>query len=147
LIFLPDDGIVVWRGRAEDFVMDFETVPAPLREQLGPEATGGLLHLLEISHREWSADVIAACTERFERRLVEEVAGLRVQIAQTEAVLRRDMSEMGGDIRQEMGQMGSGIRQEIATGRVEMLKWCFLFWIGQLVTIASIVGIMVRLIR
>ena len=171
--------------------MDFETVPAPLREQLGPEATGGLLHLLEISHREWSADVIIACTERFERRLVEEIAGLRVQVAQTEAVLRRDMAEMGadirremaemgadirremaemgadihremaqmggdirremaqmgGDLRQEMGQMGSGIRQEIATGRVEMLKWCFLFWIGQLVTIASIVGIMVRLIR
>lgn len=138
--------------------MDIETVPVPLREQLGPEATGGLLHLLELSHREWRADVIAACTERFERRLVEEVAGLRVQIAQTEGVLRRDMAEMGAairqemaqmgaDIRTEMAQMGAGIRQDIATGRVEMLKWCFLFWIGQLVTIASIVGIMLRLIR
>jgi hypothetical protein len=125
LIFLPDDGIVVSRGRAED---------------------------------EWRADVIAACAERFERRLVEEVAGLRVQIAQTEAVLRRDMVEMGADIRREMvqmgaeirrevAQMGGEIRQEIAAGRVEMLNWCFIFWIGQLVTIASIVGIMVRLIR
>ena len=171
--------------------MDIETVPAPLGERLGAEATSGLLHLLEISHGEWRADVIAACTERFERRLVEEVAGLRVQIARTEAVLRRDMVEMGADIRQEMAQMGadirtemaqmgadirtelaqmgagirgemaqmggdirrelaqmgSDIRQEIAAGRVEMLKWCFLFWIGQLVTIASIVGIMARLIR
>ena len=54
---------------------------------------------------------------------------------------------MGADIRREIAQMGSGIRQEIATGRVEMLKWCFLFWIGQLVTIASIVGIMLRLVR
>jgi bifunctional DNA-binding transcriptional regulator/antitoxin component of YhaV-PrlF toxin-antitoxin module len=75
--------------------MSVETVPAPLRERLGPEATDGLLHLLELSHGEWRADVIAACAERFERRLVEEVAGLRVQIAQTDAVLRRDMSEMG----------------------------------------------------
>ena len=127
--------------------MDFEMVPVPLRERLGPEATGGLLHLLELTHREWRADVIAACTERFERRLVEEVAGLRVQIAQTEAVLRRDMAEMGADIRQEIAQMGGGIRQEIATGRVEILKWCFLFWIGQLVTIASILGIMLQWIR
>jgi hypothetical protein len=87
LIFLPDDAIVVWRGRAEEFCKD----------------------------REWRADVIAACTERFERRLVEEVAGLRVQIAQTEAVLRRDMAQMGADIRTEMAQMGGGIRQEIAT--------------------------------
>ena len=50
--------------------------------------------------------MIAACTERFERRLVEEVAGLRVQIAQTEAVLRRDMSEMKAEIRQEMTRWG-----------------------------------------
>ena len=127
--------------------MDLEMVPVPLRERLGPDATSGLLHLLELTHREWRADVIAACTKRFERRLVEEVAGLRVQIAQTEAVLRRDMAEMGADIRQEMAQMGGGIRQEIATGRVEILKWCFLFWIGQLVTIASILGIMLRWIR
>lgn len=54
-----DDGIVVSRGRAEDSCRD----------------------------REWRADVIAACLERFERRLVEEVAGLRVQLAQTEALL------------------------------------------------------------
>ena len=127
--------------------MSVETVPAPLRERLGPEATDGLLHLLELSHGEWRADVIAACAERFERRLAEEVAGLRVQIAQTEAVLRRDIAEMGADIRREVAQMGGDIRQEIAAGRVEMLKWCFLFWIGQLVTIASIVGIMARLIR
>lgn len=127
--------------------MDIETVPVPLREQLRPEPTGGLLHFVELTHREWRADVIAACTERFERRLVEEVAGLRVQIAQTEAVLRRDMAEMGAAIRTEMAQMGGSMRQEIAAGRVEMLKWCFLFWIGQLVTIASIVGITLRLIR
>jgi hypothetical protein len=57
------------------------------------------------------------------------------------------MAPLGAGIRGEIAQMGGGIRQEIATGRVEMLKWCFLFWIGQLVTIASIAGIMLRLVR
>jgi hypothetical protein len=167
------------------------TIPAALRERLGPEATGGLLQLLETSHREWRADVMVSCTERFERRLAEEVAGLRVQIAQTEAVLRRDIAEMGADIRQEMAQMGADIRQEIAqmgadirqeiaqmgadirqemaqTGagirqemaqmgggiheqiaaaRVDTVKWCFFFWIGQVVTIAGVLGVMLRLIR
>jgi hypothetical protein len=127
--------------------MDMETVPAPLRERLGLEATAGLLHVLELSHREWRSDVIASCAERFERRLVEEAAGLRVQIAQTEAVLRRDMAQMGGDIRKETAHIGAGIRQEIATARVETLKWCFLFWIGQVVTIAGILGVMLRLVR
>ena len=160
--------------------MKMDAVPGPLREQLGVEATGGLLQLLEVSHREWRTDVMAACTERFERRLVEEVAGMRVQIAQTEAVLRRDMAEMGADIRHELAQMGAGIRedmaamgasirvetaqmgasirehmalmggsirQDMAAGRVDMLKWCFLFWIGQVIAISSILGVMLRTIR
>jgi hypothetical protein len=182
--------------------MQMDAVPGPLREQLGVEAAEGLLQLFDVSHREWRADVMAACTERFERRLVDEVAGLRVQIAQTEAVLRRDMAEtgaairkdmaqMGGEIRQEMAQMGASIRQdmaqmgasirqdmaqmgasirqdmaqmgasirvetaqmgasirqEIAAGKVDLLKWCFLFWIGQVVATASLLGVMLRAIR
>lgn len=116
--------------------MEIDAVPASLRERLGPEATGGLLHLLDIAHGEWRADLIAACTERYERRLAEEIAGVRVQIAQVEASLRT-----------EMAQMGASIRQDIASGRVELLKWCFLFWIGQVVTVGSIVGLMLRLTR
>ena len=138
--------------------MDIEQVPAALREQLGLEATSGLLQVLDRSHRDGRADVIAACTDRFERRLVEEISGVRVQIAQVEASLRgemtemgaairRDMVEMGASIRKEMGEMGGSIRQDMASGRVELLKWCFLFWVGQVVAIAGIMGLMLRLFR
>jgi hypothetical protein len=57
--------------------MDVEAVPPALREQLGGDATAGLLALLARSHEEERATVIAACTERFERRLVEEIAGVK----------------------------------------------------------------------
>jgi hypothetical protein len=179
--------------------MQRDAVPRSLREQLGVDATEGLIQLFEVSHRQWRADVMAACAEHFERRLGDEVAGLRVQIAQTEGVLRRDtaetgaairqdmaeigaaireemsqmgasirvemaqmgatireemaqmgatireeMAQMGASIRVETAQMGASIRQEIAAGRVEMLKWCFLLWIGQVVAIASILGVMLR---
>ena len=116
--------------------MEMEQVPAALRERLGLEATSGLLQLLDRAHREGRADVIAACTDRFERRLVEEIAVVRLQIAQVETSIRRDMAEMGASIRQEM-----------ASGRVELLKWCFLFWIGQVVAIAGIMGMMLRMFR
>ena len=43
--------------------------------------------------------------------------------------------------------MGAGIRQDMASGRVELLKWCFLFWVGQVVAIAGIMGLMLRLFR
>jgi hypothetical protein len=127
--------------------MDIEQVPAALREQLGLEATSGLLKVLDRSHRDGRADVIAACTDRFERRLVEEISGVRVQIAQLEASLRREVTDMGAAIRRDMAEMCAGIRQDMASGRVELLKWCFLFWVGQVVAIAGIMGLMIRLLR
>jgi hypothetical protein len=182
--------------------MDIERVPAALQERLGFEATSGLLQLLDSTQREWRADVIAGCTDRFERRLVEEIASVRVQIAQVEASIRRDtaemgasirqdmtamgasirreMAEMGAGIRQDMAEMGAGIRQdmaaletglrrdmtelgtslrremtgmgaglhqEMASGRVELLKWCFLFWIGQVFAVAGLMSIMFRMLR
>ena len=149
--------------------MDIERVPAALQERLGIEATSGLLQLLDSTQREWRDDVIAASGDRFERRLVEEIAAVRVQIAQTEASIRRDMAQMGAsirqdmaqmgasirqdmatmgaDIRQEMAAMGAGIRQDMSSGRVELFKWCFLFWIGQVVAMAAIMGAMLRAYR
>ena len=134
--------------------MDIEQVPAALQERLGVEATSGLLQLFDRAHREGRADVIAACTDRFERRLVEEISGARVQIAQVDASLRRDMAEMGASIRQDIARLGADIRQEmtsirqdLASGRVELLKWCFLFWVGQVVAVAGIMCMMLRLFR
>jgi len=127
--------------------MDVDAVPAALRERLGAEATGGLLQLLDQAQREGRADVIAACTERFERRVVEEVAAVRVQLAHVEGSLRQDMAKMEVGLRQDMAKMEAGLRQDMAAGRVELLKWCFLFWIGQVVAITGILGVMLRLFR
>jgi hypothetical protein len=179
LLSFRDDGIVVVKGR-KGYAMDIEQVPMALQERLGTEATSALLHVLDVAHREERASVIAACTDRFERRLVEEISSVRVQLTQVEASLRKDMSEMGagirqdmarigaeirqdmarmggeirqemagmgGEIRQEMARMGGDIRQDMATGRVELLKWCFLFWVGQVVALAAIMGTMLRMFR
>ena len=186
-----DDGIVVVEGRERHCAMDVEVVPAPLRERLGPAATGGLLHVLELAQREGRAEVIATCTDRFERRLSEEIAGVRVQLAQVEGSLKTEISGMGAAIRQEMAEMNVAIRQEMsqmnvairndmsrmtvairsemaemnvairndmagmnvairsdmATARVELLKWCFLFWIGQVVAVGTMLGVMLRVLR
>lgn len=36
------------------------------------------------------------------------------------------------------------LRQEMATTRVEMLRWSFLFWIGQVATVAGLLAYMLR---
>ena len=97
--------------------MDVDAVPATLRERLGPAATGGLLHVLDLAHSEWRDDVMSMAGERFERRLVHEASGLRVQIAQTEGALRTEIAQSESRLRSEIGQVEGRLRQEL--GQVE----------------------------
>ena len=91
--------------------------------------------------------MIAACTERFERRLVEETSGLRVQLSQVESSIRQDMAAMRSSLGQDIANMGSDLRAEIASGRVDLFKWCFLFWVGQVLAIGGLLAVMLRLTR
>jgi hypothetical protein len=171
--------------------VEVHVVPPALRSTLGPEATAGLLELLESSHRTERAVVIAACSERFERRLADELSKVRVEIARLGAALRTEMADIradlretiaaqgadlrremaaqgadlrqalaaqgadlrqamaaqGADLRHEMAGLRADLRQEIAAGRVELFKWCFLFWIGQVLAIGGLMSVMLRLAR
>jgi len=86
-----------------------------LRERLGHEATIALCEVFEAEEKAWSEHVLNLAVERFERRLAEEIATLRVAIV-----------------------------QEIHAGRVEIFKWSFLFWVGQLAATAALLGFMFR---
>jgi hypothetical protein len=138
--------------------VDVDAVPAALAARLGPEATGGLLHVLDLAHSDWSDDVMSVVGERFERRLSEEGSGLRVQIAHTEAALRKEISQLEMNVRRELSRVEAGLRQdfsqmevrvlrEVGNSRFELLKWSFLFWIGQVVTMSAIIAAMLRIIH
>ena len=49
---------------------------------------------------------------------------------------------LGADLRQETATMGTGLRQDVAAGRVELFKWCFLFWMGQVLAIGGLLRMM-----
>ena len=55
-------------------------------------------------------------------------------------VLTRATERFGRMLAEENGKL----RQEIATSRVELLKWSFLFWVGQLAAIAGLLAFMLR---
>ena len=112
-----------------------------LKDRLGPEATDGLLQLMDAVETHLREDVITACTERFERRLVQETSALRVQMAQVESSIRQDMTRLGSELRQEIG----ALRSQMASDRFDLLKWAFLFWMGQVVAIGTLIGVMMRM--
>ena len=92
--------------------METLMVPASVRRKLGDEASEGLVEMFGLYHQ--------LTSERFERRLAEEISGLRL----------------------EMHQGFAAIRQEMATTHVAWLRWSFLFWIGQVAAIAGLLGFM-----
>jgi hypothetical protein len=97
-------------------------MPAGVRERLGSDAAFELAEYLGREQDEWSEDVLSAAADRFECRLAGEMSGLRREL-----------------------QAGlGGVRQEVATSRVEMLKWSFIFWIGQVAAIAGLLTMMLR---
>ena len=66
--------------------------------------------------------VLSIAAERFERRLTQEVSGLRV----------------------EMHDGFAAIRQEMSNQRADLLKWSFAFWIGQLAAMCGLLAFMLR---
>ena len=79
---------------------------------------------------------------RFERRLAEEAAARREEFG----AVRRQI----GDVRLEIAGVRldvAGVRQDIGNVRCDLLKWMFVFWVGQTVTVAGLVGAMLRFMR
>jgi hypothetical protein len=81
--------------------MDILTVPPPVRQKLGIEASEGLVTMFADAHR--------MAMESFERRLTGELATFRLEMVERLADLRFDL-----------------------------LKWNFLFWIGQVAVLVSV---------
>jgi hypothetical protein len=101
-------------------------VSAALRERLGHEATEDLLDLMQSGQKDWTEHVLSVATERFERRLTQEIAALRVEL----------MRELHTGL--------AAVRQEIAAVRVELIRWSFVFWIGQIAAMIGVLSFMLR---
>ena len=102
--------------------MPIITVPKPLRERLGEEGAEALVQLINQATEAGKGDVVALVEEKFERRLTEEAAKLRA----------------------EMGQLRGEMIERIESVRSELIKWMFVFWVGQ---IGAMVGILFAFFR
>jgi hypothetical protein len=109
----------------QDGYMQVERVRPALRERLGYRGTADLVDFRGHCREEWQADVVGVVGDRFERRLVEESSKLHVEMAQGFATVRGDLADQ----------------------RSEILKWMFLFWIGQFFALASVVAVVIRFFR
>ena len=102
--------------------------------------------------------LLATATDRFERRLseemgalritmverdsaiVKEMAGLRLEMTEQDAATRREIAKQIGDLRLEMSDRFAESRVHTETRHRELLKWAFVFWVGQAAAVAGIVS-------
>jgi hypothetical protein len=74
-------------------------------------------------------------------------AALRLEMNDGDAALRLEMREMGAALSKDIVGLGATLRLEMSNQRVELLKWSFVFSLSQVVTIAAIMGVMLRTLR
>jgi hypothetical protein len=101
-------------------------MPKALVERLGNDGAQGLNTFLASTRTEWSDDVLTTAVDRFERGLAIEISALRVDMSRELAHLRVDVA------------------RDVSALRVELLKWSFLFWVGQVATMAGLLAFMLR---
>ncbi len=72
--------------------------------------------------------------EKFERRLSEEMSRLNQRITE----------EIGG-VNQRITEETSRLEQKISASQANLIKWMFIFWVGQIAVMSGIFFAMLRL--
>ncbi len=130
-----------------------------LREKLGDDGMAELQMVVNNAGRQWKDDVLAVAGERFERRLVEEIGALRIDMAKEFAAVRVDMAKEFAAVRSEMATQFAGVRGEMAAefanvrretavglaqSHAHLLKWSFLFWVGQVAAMGAMMAFLLN---
>ncbi len=105
------------------------TVEKPLRDSLGNDAAiDSLIRLLNESREEQKKDIVEFVEEKFERRLSGEIGGLEVRL-----------SEKINSVDKKLSKLEGSLDAKISAAKAEIIKWMFIFWVGQ---VGMILGIL-----
>jgi len=120
------------------------TVEKPLRDSLKDDAAvDALVHLINQAQDEQKKDILEFVEEKFERRLSEEISQLDVRLSQKisdlEVRLSQKIADSNAKLSQKIADSSAKLSQKVADSDVktnsikaELIKWMFIFWVGQI---------------
>jgi hypothetical protein len=85
-------------------------------------------------------DQLAALRVEFRDQLAGVRVEFRDQLAGFKAEYQGELADLRSEMRREQMQTRSAFREEMAGLRVEVLRWSFLFWLGQTATIFGVLA-------
>jgi len=106
------------------------TLGLRLRDKLGPEASHDLSHACD----EVQQAMLTMTAERFEGRLTA-----------VGSELRGEMARMDSGVRVALTEGLAHIRRDLSDSRGEVLRWSFIFWIGQFTATVALIVVLLRL--
>lgn len=115
-------------------------VPPRLKARLGSDESDDLAMLLQHAGVGWRDDMLTFATDRFGQVLATEAGRLRVEMVNGDAAIRQELVETRAMFRHELTETRAALREDMAALRVEVLRWSFLFWLGQIATIAALLS-------
>ncbi|MEO0279994.1 MAG: hypothetical protein ABIN23_02620 [candidate division WOR-3 bacterium] len=142
--------------------MKIITIPKVLREKLGDDGVDALIELLNASNEKLKIDLIELQTEKYERRLAEETAKIDKRITEETAKIDKRITEetarLDKRITEETARLDKRITEEISKLRAEfnekisktyanIIKWMFIFWVGQISVMTLIFFSFLKFIR
>ena len=160
--------------------MAIVAMPNIIQERLGSDVATALMDVMNMAMEEERRIIQTLVEGRYERRLSEEISGIREYIAEMRAEIREEMADMraefreriaaleselrqeiaalesklrqemtaqGAELRQEMAQMEAHLLAEMAKRHSELIRWMFIFWIGQFISIAALVIALAQMLR
>jgi len=104
-------------------------VGVALRDRLGEDGARALSEYVEQHAELWRADVVSSCTERIDTRL-QHYAG------------KNDVLDGFNKVVDKLADTKIELSDRLSNMRVEMLRWSFVFWLGQILAIAAILRVL-----
>ena len=120
-------------------------VPRILQEKLGEEGSDAFVKVIKEIDNEARKEALVVAEEHFEVRLIEEMGKLRQEFSEFKEEMRAEFSGFKEEMRTElsgfkdsMGREISSLKVENAKTKADMIKWMFIFWIGQIGVLSGI---------
>ncbi len=112
-----------------------------LKPKLGDQEARELLEFIEGSLERRAAT--KADLQRTETALREDLqraeTALREEITRVEQELRGEISRVEQELRGEISRVEQELRVEIQRVKADLLKWSFVFWVGSVAVLSSLI--------
>ena len=118
--------------------MSVIAIPKSLRDRLGDEGSEGLVEIISAIDERAREDSLRLLSERFERRLSEEIGKVNQRISEEIGGVRAEIGSVMSEVGSVRAELHS-VRAELHSVRAELIKWMFIFWVGQVTVLGGLI--------